>query len=256
MLLQYWIQRQGLKVLVIFEGRGSAGKGGVIKRITERTSPAHRPGRGAAQADRAAADPVVLPALRRAPARRGRDGDVRPLLVQPLERRVGDGLLHRGGAPGVPAHLSGVRADAGALGDHGHQVLVLGVLRGAAQALRGPQRRAAQALEALRHGPRRARALRALLDGQGHDVPVHRHQAGALVRRAVATTRRPPGSTASTTCSRSSTTSTSRPTSWSCRRCGRCPTCGRRCTSRPSCRTCSEAPRSKGSRQARRIVVC
>ena len=39
MQLQYWIQRHGLKVLVIFEGRGSAGKGGVIKRITERTSP-------------------------------------------------------------------------------------------------------------------------------------------------------------------------------------------------------------------------
>ncbi|HEY0643905.1 MAG TPA: polyphosphate kinase 2, partial [Nocardioides sp.] len=38
-LLQYWVQSQGLKVLVIFEGRGSAGKGGVIKRITERTSP-------------------------------------------------------------------------------------------------------------------------------------------------------------------------------------------------------------------------
>ncbi|WP_183098367.1 polyphosphate kinase 2 [Nocardioides pelophilus] len=36
--LQYWIQRQGLKVLVIFEGRGSAGKGGVIKTISERTS--------------------------------------------------------------------------------------------------------------------------------------------------------------------------------------------------------------------------
>lgn len=38
-MLQYWVQSQGLKVLVIFEGRGSAGKGGVIKRITERTSP-------------------------------------------------------------------------------------------------------------------------------------------------------------------------------------------------------------------------
>ncbi len=37
--LQYWIQSQGLRVLVIFEGRGSAGKGGVIKRVTERTSP-------------------------------------------------------------------------------------------------------------------------------------------------------------------------------------------------------------------------
>ena len=37
-LLQYWIQMHGLKVAVIFEGRGSAGKGGVIKTITERTS--------------------------------------------------------------------------------------------------------------------------------------------------------------------------------------------------------------------------
>ncbi len=38
-LLQYWVQARGLKVLVIFEGRGSAGKGGVIKTLTERTSP-------------------------------------------------------------------------------------------------------------------------------------------------------------------------------------------------------------------------
>jgi polyphosphate kinase 2 len=38
-LLQYWVHSHGLKVLVIFEGRGSAGKGGVIKSITERTSP-------------------------------------------------------------------------------------------------------------------------------------------------------------------------------------------------------------------------
>jgi len=38
-LLQYWIQSQGLRVLVVFEGRGSAGKGGVIKTVTERTSP-------------------------------------------------------------------------------------------------------------------------------------------------------------------------------------------------------------------------
>ena len=37
--LQHWVQQEGLRVLVIFEGRGSAGKGGVIKRINERTSP-------------------------------------------------------------------------------------------------------------------------------------------------------------------------------------------------------------------------
>jgi polyphosphate kinase 2 len=37
--VQLWVQHQGLKVVVIFEGRDAAGKGGVIKRITERVSP-------------------------------------------------------------------------------------------------------------------------------------------------------------------------------------------------------------------------
>ena len=37
--LQHWVSQEGLRVLVIFEGRGTAGKGGVIKRINERTSP-------------------------------------------------------------------------------------------------------------------------------------------------------------------------------------------------------------------------
>jgi polyphosphate kinase 2 len=37
--LQSWVQHAGLRVLIVFEGRGSAGKGGVIKRISERTSP-------------------------------------------------------------------------------------------------------------------------------------------------------------------------------------------------------------------------
>ncbi len=38
-LLQEWIKAQELKVVVLFEGRDAAGKGGVIKRITERTNP-------------------------------------------------------------------------------------------------------------------------------------------------------------------------------------------------------------------------
>ena len=37
--LQEWIKSKGLKVTVIFEGRDAAGKGGVIKRITESLSP-------------------------------------------------------------------------------------------------------------------------------------------------------------------------------------------------------------------------
>jgi len=37
--LQYWVVENELRVAVVFEGRGTAGKGGVIKRITERMSP-------------------------------------------------------------------------------------------------------------------------------------------------------------------------------------------------------------------------
>ena len=37
--LQHWIEAEGLKVCVVFEGRDAAGKGGVIKRIMRRLNP-------------------------------------------------------------------------------------------------------------------------------------------------------------------------------------------------------------------------
>ena len=37
--LQEWVKYTGAKICVLFEGRDTAGKGGVIKRITERVSP-------------------------------------------------------------------------------------------------------------------------------------------------------------------------------------------------------------------------
>ncbi|MRR33551.1 polyphosphate kinase 2 [bacterium] len=37
--LQEWVKFKGLKVCIVFEGRDGAGKGGVIKAITERVSP-------------------------------------------------------------------------------------------------------------------------------------------------------------------------------------------------------------------------
>jgi polyphosphate kinase 2 len=37
--LQEWVKHEGARIIVIFEGRDAAGKGGVIKRITERVSP-------------------------------------------------------------------------------------------------------------------------------------------------------------------------------------------------------------------------
>src|ERR1700741_1202682 len=37
--LQQWVKSQGLRVIVLFEGRDAAGKGGTIKAITEKVSP-------------------------------------------------------------------------------------------------------------------------------------------------------------------------------------------------------------------------
>jgi len=37
--MQEWVKRTGAKICVVFEGRDTAGKGGTIRRITERVSP-------------------------------------------------------------------------------------------------------------------------------------------------------------------------------------------------------------------------
>ena len=37
--LQDWVKHEGARIIIVFEGRDAAGKGGVIKRITERVSP-------------------------------------------------------------------------------------------------------------------------------------------------------------------------------------------------------------------------
>jgi len=38
-VLQDWVKQEGLRIVVVFEGRDAAGKGGTIKAITERVSP-------------------------------------------------------------------------------------------------------------------------------------------------------------------------------------------------------------------------
>ena len=85
--LQEWIKAKGLKVVVIFEGRDAAGKGGVIKRITQRLNPRVCRVVALGMPDRAGENAVVLPALRRPSAGCGRDGALRPQLVQPGRRR-------------------------------------------------------------------------------------------------------------------------------------------------------------------------
>ena len=66
MKVQEWVRAEGARIVVIFEGRDAAGKGGTIKRVSPVPQPARGPDRRAARADRAGAVAVVLPALRRA----------------------------------------------------------------------------------------------------------------------------------------------------------------------------------------------
>ncbi|MBF0612177.1 MAG: polyphosphate kinase 2 [Magnetococcales bacterium] len=37
--MQYWVRENGIKLMVVFEGRDAAGKGGTLKRITEHLNP-------------------------------------------------------------------------------------------------------------------------------------------------------------------------------------------------------------------------
>src|SRR6201988_760166 len=37
--LQAWVKFKGLRVIIVFEGRDAAGKGGTIRALTERVSP-------------------------------------------------------------------------------------------------------------------------------------------------------------------------------------------------------------------------
>ncbi len=127
--LQEWIKHKGLKVVVLFEGRDAAGKGGVIKRITESLNPRICRVVALGTPTEREKKQLVLPALRGPFAVGRRNGPVRPQLVQPRRRRARDGLLHRRGIPGVSAELSRIRADADPFRHHPDQVLVLGQRR-------------------------------------------------------------------------------------------------------------------------------
>ena len=99
--LQEWVKVTGAKICVLFEGRDTAGKGGTIKRITERVSPrVFRVVALPAPTEREKSQMYIQRYLPAPPGgRRGRP--LRPELVQPRRGRAGDGLCHRRGSGDV-----------------------------------------------------------------------------------------------------------------------------------------------------------
>ena len=151
--LQDWVVAKKLKLVVIFEGRDSAGKGGAIKRVTQRLNP---------RVCRA----VALPA----PTERERTQWYFQRYVPHLPAG-GEIVLfdrswyNRAGVERVMGFCTdeqyedffqiraGVRASAGAFGHRVRQILVLDHRRRAAHALPDAHQRPAQAVEALADGP-------------------------------------------------------------------------------------------------------
>jgi polyphosphate kinase 2 (PPK2 family) len=95
--LQDWVKKTGARIVIIFEGRDAAGKGGIIKRILERVSP--RVFRLVALPAPTERQKTQIYAQRyyRTSARGRRNRHLRPQLVQPRRGRACNGLLHRGG---------------------------------------------------------------------------------------------------------------------------------------------------------------
>jgi hypothetical protein len=156
--LQSWVAYHKKKLVVIFEGRDSAGKGGVIKRITQRLNPR-------------ICRVVALPA----PTEREKSqwyfqryvphlpaGGEIVLFDRSWYNRSGvERVMGFAGGSGrrILPRRAGVRAHAGPLGHHRGQILVLDHRRGAADALPDAHPRSDEAVEAVADGPAVARAL-------------------------------------------------------------------------------------------------
>ena len=99
--LQGWIQQEGLKIAVIFEGRDSAGKGGTIKRITQppQSTRICRVVALSTPTERERTQWYFQRYVPHLPALPARWLLFDRSLVQPRRCRAGDGVsVHRGGA--------------------------------------------------------------------------------------------------------------------------------------------------------------
>ena len=85
--LQEWVKTQGLRVVVVLEGRDAAGKGGTIRANAERVAPASSDSSPCLHPP-AVKSPDVFTAFHSALPCRRRGGDLRPQLVRP--RRISD----------------------------------------------------------------------------------------------------------------------------------------------------------------------
>ena len=180
--LQDWVVDQKLKVVVLFEGRDAAGKGGVIKRITQRLNPRICRIVALSGPDRARAHAMVLPALCRRTCRRAGE-------IVLFDRS----WYNRAGVERVMGFCSEADVEEffRTVPEFEHMLVRSGIvllkywfsITDHEQNLRfhDAHARPAEAVEAQPDGSGVAPALGGIHQGQGGDADAHSHRRGALV---------------------------------------------------------------------------
>ena len=182
--LQAWVKAKGLRIMVVFEGRDGAGKGGTIRAITERVSPrVFRLVALPAPTDREKTQMYIQRYMAHFPAA----GEI---VIWDRSWYNRAGVEHVMGfctkeqyevflehAPIVEGYITKA--------DHPDQVLARGEQRGAGTAIRGSRRRSVAPVEAQSHGLAVTREVVRLLPRTRPDAGGHGHEACAMVSRAV-----------------------------------------------------------------------
>ena len=215
--LQDWVKEKGLRVVIVFEGRDGAGKGGTIRAHHRARQPARVPRRRAAGAvgSREVADvhAALHAALSPPPARSS--SSTAAGTTAPASSTSWASAPKEQHAP-VPRALPADREVHRRGRHHADQALARGQQRRAEAALRGAHRGSGAAVEAEPDGPAVAQALVRLLAGPRPDAGEDRHRASRRGTSCDPTTSARRGSTPSRTCCRSFRTRSCRARRSSC----------------------------------------
>ena len=181
--MQEWVKETGAKICIVFEGRDTAGKGGTIKRITERVSPrVFRVVALAAPTEREKSQMYIQRYIEQFPA----GGEV-VIFDRSWYNRAGVERVMGFCTPEeTDRFLELVPGVEKAMADNGILLLKYWLEVSADEQTRRLESRVARPaedLEAVGHGPEVLQPLVRLLPGPGRDVRRHRHRMGALVRR-------------------------------------------------------------------------
>ena len=164
-VLQEWVKAKGLRVIIIFEGRDAAGKGGTIKAITERVSPrVFRLVALPAPSDREKSQMYMQRYMAHFPAA----GEI-VIFDRSWYNRAGVervmGFCTEGSVRTLSRAVSGVRGTHGQeRRNHPDQVLARSRQQGTGAPVQGAHDRSAAAVEVEQHGPAVTRQVVRVLD--------------------------------------------------------------------------------------------